>query len=1210
MAHFKRVCRYILAAAFLLAVLASLSFAQAPTGNIRGEVSDPSGAVIPGASVKVTDVATGRSMESKTNEAGLYAANLLIPGEYRLRIESPGFKAFEEPVEVRAGSTLHVDVKLEVGAPTTTVEVSVTAGEIRVDTTRQTVDGVITAQQVEQLPLNARNFLDLAILEPGVEVRDGGNIDPTKSRAYRTVGIIGRSGTATRVQVDGIDVTDETVGTTTSNMSDDAVQEFQLSRSSLDMTTSLTSSGAVSIISRSGSNAIHGAGFWYYRNNRMGARLQFLPETANITDPTDKKLAEVGQRFKRTQVGYRAGGPFKKNKLFWFSNWERTYQTEGNIFRTDPIFPAVPYGSNNNCAAGCPAGVPLDIRYVDERLDWNIRSNMRGFYRFNHDMNNSAGSGGSAPNNPFANVDWTNVHALGLDITTGRTSHSLRFGHVVFNNRIVSVEFAGFPFPKTPQGTPYYLSVGAYVLGPNSLAPQATSQTNNQSKYDATVVWRRHTFRYGVEVNRILLGGFANFAGPLSVYGDYSPDIRKAISDRGGDIHNPLEYPLADFDDGPNNGFFTAEGCFKWQHGCHRNTRFAWYAGDTWKARRNLTLSIGTRWEYDDGYFNTVKGIKRPAYLNYWMPGLADPPKMGKDKFGPQLGFAWDPKSNGKTVIRGGFYMAYEMNIYNNLIFDQNALIPTGIGPDLYGSTFMGMPTPNPAGLPITPAAAGVAISSLPGSCQDAASLAALDGGDWSCMWGNPMGQVLGIIGSIDHTLKSAYDSYHFDPSVGASQLETSAGVTYGFLVGGSKFKIPYSNQYNIGFQREIKPGHVLTVDFLYNHGFHLPFLGNDLECRRCASTLNVAKAQAKVNAVLGGLSVDDYIAAHPGVTISKFGLATDGYFQGRTPNPDASYDFLKTKDFLRMRVMSNGGVTAYTGVQIKMTGRLGSHLNIGTHSVIRDANYVASWAIGRAEATAAAGRPEFLTGAPDKLNPQNKIYFGPTALDHLHMASSGIILDIPGGFRLNSIWTFRTSPPGGLGLPAIGIAGSNQLFTTDINGEGTLNDVLPGTTINELSRGINSWSDLNRAITKYNNSGAGQLTPQGQALVKAGIFTADQLKALGAVTPTVPLVATNNPWPYDNLFNTDLGISRPIHLKARESFTIEPWLQIFNLFNHTGYGTYGGLGLPAWGTWSLDYHDAANEDVCGGNCIAALNQSRGRNADTRLIQVGLRVTF
>jgi hypothetical protein len=1208
MAHFERVCRYILAAAFLLAVLASVSFAQAPTGNIRGEVTDPSGAVIPNASVKVTDVATGRTLDLKTNAAGLYAANLLIPGEYRVRVEAAGFKAFEERVVVQAGGAADVNARLEVGAPATTIEVAAAAGIVHVDTTRQTVDGVITAQQVEQLPLNARNFLDLAVLEPGVEVRDGGNIDPTKSRTYRTVGIIGRSGTATRVQVDGIDVTDETVGTTTSNMSDDAVQEFQLSRSSLDMTTSLTSSGAISIISRSGTNGIHGSGFWYYRNNRMGARLQFLPETANIADSTDRTLAEVGQKFKRTQVGYRAGGPFKKNKLFWFSNWERTYQTEGNVFRTDPIFPSVPFGSSNNCAAGCAAGVPLDIRYVDERLDWNVRSNIRAFYRFNHDMNSSAG--GSVPNNAFSNVDWTNVHALGLDITTGRMSHSLRYGHVVFNNRIVSSEFPGFAFPKTPQGAAYLLEVGAYVLGPNTLAPQATAQTNNQSKYDGTLVWGRHTLRYGVEVNRILLGGFANFAGPLQVIGDNSPEIRDAISARGGDIHNPLEYPLTDLWDGPNNGFFTAEGCFKWQHGCHRNTRFAWYAGDTWKVRPNLTLTIGTRWEYDNGYFNTVKGIRRPDYLNYWLPGLADPPKMGKDKFGPQFGFAWDPKGNGKTVIRGGFYMAYEMNIYNNLIFDQNALIPTGIGPDLYEYSFMGMPTADPAGLPITPQAAGVGISSLPASCQDPASLGALNGGDWSCMLGTPVGQVTGIIGSIDRTLKSAYDSYHFDPSVGASQLETSAGVTYGFMVGGSKYKIPYSNQYNIGFQREIKPGHVLTVDFLYNHGFHLPFLGNDLECRRCASTLNVAKAQAKVNGILGGLTVDDWIAAHPGKTITSFGLATDGYFQGLTPNPSSSYDYLKTKDFLRMRVMSNGGVTTYEGVQIKMTGRLAQHLAIRDHPVIRNMNYIASWAIGRAEATNAAGRPEFLTGSPDKLNPQNKVYFGPTALDHLHMVSSGIILDIPGGFRLNSIWTFRTSPPGALTLPAIGISGSNQLFTTDVNGEGTLNDVLTGTTINQLSRGINSWSDLNKAITKYNNTYAGQLTPQGQALVSAGIFTADQLKKLGAVAPTVPLVVTSNPWPYDNLLNTDLGISRPIHLKARESFTIEPWLQIFNLFNHTGYGTYGGLGTAGWGSWSLNYHDPANEGVCGGNCIAALNQSRGRNADTRLLQFGLRVTF
>src|SRR2546425_12230698 len=117
-----------------------------------------------------------------------------------------------------------------------------------------------------QMPLDSRNFLSLAELEPGVQLADAGVNDPTKSVTYLTVQVQGRSGTGTRVQMDGIDVTDETVGMTVANISADAVEEFQLSQSTLDLSTSLTSTGAVSIITRSGTNQFHGSGFYYYRN--------------------------------------------------------------------------------------------------------------------------------------------------------------------------------------------------------------------------------------------------------------------------------------------------------------------------------------------------------------------------------------------------------------------------------------------------------------------------------------------------------------------------------------------------------------------------------------------------------------------------------------------------------------------------------------------------------------------------------------------------------------------------------------------------------------------------------------------------------------------------------------------------------------------------------------------------------------------------------
>lgn len=217
--------RQIATLLFVLLFLATLGFAQTPTGGIDGTVSDQTGAVIPGAKVVIAEVATSRNIPLTTNEAGRYSVRNLLPGTYSVTIEAPGFaKKRIDNIQVSSGQVFNGDTMLEVGKAEQLVEVSAQA--VLVDTTRQTVDSVITEKEIKDIPLFSRNFLELAALAPGTTVRDGGAIDPTKSGAYRVVGVGGRSGTATRVQVDGIDVTDETVGTTVANFSPDSVHEF------------------------------------------------------------------------------------------------------------------------------------------------------------------------------------------------------------------------------------------------------------------------------------------------------------------------------------------------------------------------------------------------------------------------------------------------------------------------------------------------------------------------------------------------------------------------------------------------------------------------------------------------------------------------------------------------------------------------------------------------------------------------------------------------------------------------------------------------------------------------------------------------------------------------------------------------------------------------------------------------------------------------
>ena len=624
--------KHLLRVLVLLVSVAMVASAQTSTGGIDGTVSDPSGAVVPNAKVTITEVDTGRAIPLVTNPVGRYSVRNLLPGVYNVTIEATGFAVKKmEKIMVNAGAVVNGDVTLEVGRAGEVITVAAEA--VLVDSVRQTVDSIITEREIKNVPLFSRNFLELAALAPGTFIRDGGSIDPTKEIAYRVVGVAGRSGTATRVQVDGIDVTDETVGTTVANFSPESVSEFQLTRSSLDPSTSLTSSGAINIISKSGGNAMHGSWFWDYYNQDMGARLQYQP---------------TAEPFKRNRTGGSVGGPLKKDKVFWFANWERHYQSEQRIARV-PEFPQL------NIAQPFPIG----IRYTDARLDWNVTPRLRVFSKFHHDWN--LATGGSAVS-PFQTVNWTNTTTVGADYTQARMTHSYRFGYVNFNNRIESQELK-YKFLRTPNGIAYYLGVGPYGAGPNSLAPQSTLQDNWQNSYEGSFVFGKHTLRYGLDVRHMVEGGFANFSGPLSVYGTYDAATIADLKKRGANLQDPLEYPFEGLTMGPANGFFTMRAAHGLPHGGKYWTRTALFAQDSFKVARRLKLNYGLRWQYDSGYFSNDKRVPRDPILERWIKGASKWPEAPKKLFSPSFGFAWDPTGSGRTVIRGGFYKGYEMNI-------------------------------------------------------------------------------------------------------------------------------------------------------------------------------------------------------------------------------------------------------------------------------------------------------------------------------------------------------------------------------------------------------------------------------------------------------------------------------------------------------------------------------------------------------------------
>ena len=388
-------------AAILLLLCAGLS-AQTTisTGSIQGTVSDASGAVLSGAKVSITNRATAQSSTTTTNDSGAYTSGALTPAEYEVRVEAKGFRTLSQNVTVQLNTTSTVNAKLTIGESTQVVEVQ--ASEIGVNTEQATVQGILNATQIENMPINGRNFLDLAQLEPGIQIQDGGTFDPTKN-GFSSISFGGRFGRTARIEVDGIDISDETVGTTTQNVPLGAIQEASLQQSSLDLSTELTSSGSVNVTTKSGTNSLHGEAFYFFRDQSLDAALP-----GGSTNP-----------FQRNQYGGSLGGAILKDKLFFFADAERTKQDFLN-----PVLPGGPFsaltGSFNS---------PFRDPQLVGRLDYN-GGPYKFFYRFSYESNRSTLP--FIPNSfqPFANDNHARDHVVGIDFNTGTFTHKIGRAHV------------------------------------------------------------------------------------------------------------------------------------------------------------------------------------------------------------------------------------------------------------------------------------------------------------------------------------------------------------------------------------------------------------------------------------------------------------------------------------------------------------------------------------------------------------------------------------------------------------------------------------------------------------------------------------------------------------------------------------------------------------------------------------------------------------
>lgn len=1180
-------------AVLVLLLVSSTTYAQdSSTGNVSGTVTGPRGASVSGADLTILNKITGQSSHTTTSPAGTYAIRDLIPGEYVLRVEAKGFEPAEILIRIQAAGTATGDIKLQrVVAPSAKL----------VDTETPEIRGSVDSAQLEQIPTD-RNFLDLTRLEPGVQVVDGQVLAPSKNSLLAT-SIVGRTGRTTRMQADGLDITDEAVGATTMNLPVGAIQEVQVGQSLLPLSSGLASAGLVNVVTKAGGNDLHGQLFGNFRDKAAGG--------AGFP-------GGQGDSYSREVFGGNVGGAWKKDKLFYFLTGEYLKQDLDAPVVFNPPFDVLD-GSYR---------APFHETEAAGRLDYKLSATSQLFYRFTYDNGTDVSTFGGNNFQALKSRDNTYGNAIGFDFTRGSSLHSIRFGYDRYSNHIDDAVGGSSIFNPAP-GISLNISGGSgFASGPNPQAPQRTMQDNIQARYDGTRTWHGHTLRFGVSVNKIDNLLSADLFGLAPQVGSETGAAAVAFAAGGpfaGGADNPLNYPVNSITLGNGINCLSEKSGFGSPCGGFGDTRLQAYAGDSLKLRPNLTMTIGVQYVRDTGRSDSdlapipcsavaaSYGTLAPCsgsddLLSHFggdtrLGGRIRQPDMN---FAPQFGLAWDPGKAGRTVVRAGIGMYYDNNLFRNLVADRASRLATG--------QFNAQANDPCAshGVVIFP---GNAPQTAPGLC------------------GQRIGNVITAVSDLQTAFQqasAALSSGSPNPSFLGQALNSQQGLI------APTYQTPRSVQMNIGFQKQIRQTTLFSVDYVRNVGTHY-LIGYDTNHVGDATHLNTNAALNAINNTLaanplssacapaasaGGSSqtaVNCYLAAVPGASIADFaghGLDSGGQFLGGAPaslfglTPDTGAAFAGINPLVgRNTMFFPAGRSLYSGVQVSLR----THITNPVRGVLGGSlQFSYTRSSFRSNLPEGLGDQDLLPLAADFNHPT--AFFGSASQDRKNQFSIGSVLDLPRGIRLGVLANIASPLPQTLFLPSSrGVPG--EIFRTDVTGDGSFGgqsqtgassygDILPGSNIGSFGRDIKA-SNLNRIIENYNANFADQITSAGVALVNAGLLSRSQLLQLGANLPVVAAAPAGNvslSWAR----TLDLTLGRPFRVADR--FVVEPTVSAFNALNFANFdgpgnrlsGVLNGTPGSVNGTTATDR--VANRIVPGSGLSSF--------GAPRQIQFGLKVTF
>jgi hypothetical protein len=620
--------------ALLLLLSSASAFAQQTTGNITGRVVDQQGAAVPGASITAKNPATGLSRTEVSDAEGIYRVSALPVGIYEVLAELTGFATVsKQDVEVNVGQTVAIDFSMKVATIAETV--TVTGATPLIETTSSSVGGVVSIRRIETIPLNGRQFANLAATIPGVGL--GFHTDPTKSTQYSPQ-INGGNGRNVNYQIDGGDNNDDTVGGLLQLFPLEAIQEFNFQTQRFKAEYGRSNGGVLNVVTKSGTNLWAGSGFEFLRNKALNSIS--ASEKVNGTDKQD---------YKRNQFGGSFGGPIRKDKWHFFAAAERTQQNTTQVVDTSGLFP-----DKNGVFA-----VPYRENLITAKTTVNLNTNQYLSVRYGRNTNSQPYN--AARNSTFDNWgDSTNkFNSINLNHNTvigGGRLNEFIFQYADFRNNIASRSSA--PNESFPNGV---------TIGANGNTPQTTEQKKYQFRDDFS--W--HVTGHGGIGHDFKAG--ANFINEPHLFITFN-------TGKGATFFTHLDNTLT----GPISTVSISDG----DSSANVPTKqFAWYFQDDWRVTDRLTVNAGLRWDIVTG----ISDIDQSKNLNYVLvrdaakagkfnslPApvaevlnhFASDPQNDKNNFQPRIGAVLDVRGNGRDIVRGGWGMYTDFGYTNsNVLF-------------------------------------------------------------------------------------------------------------------------------------------------------------------------------------------------------------------------------------------------------------------------------------------------------------------------------------------------------------------------------------------------------------------------------------------------------------------------------------------------------------------------------------------------------------